>query len=106
MTLRPMPIRGYTYRPDCVTLSDICSEGYEDSYPMVTICLTANDAVGRWRVLCQVAMLCVDKHEQEAYRAYILLREAMVVACFVRLTKLLLGQGDRSSYCEACKYPS
>lgn len=60
--------------PGCVTMCNICSGGYEDSYPKVTICLTANHAVGRWRALCQVALLCSDKSEEEAYGAHILLR--------------------------------
>lgn len=60
--------------PGCVTMRNICSGGYEDSYPKVTICLTANHAVGRWRALCQVAMLCGEKSEKEAYGAHILLR--------------------------------
>ena len=60
--------------PGCVTMSNICAGGYEESYPKVTICLTAHHAAGRWRALCQVAMLCGDKHEEEAYKALILLR--------------------------------
>ena len=60
--------------PGCMTMSNICSGGYEESYPKVTVCLTARHPAGRWRALCQVAMLCGDKYEEEAYNALILLR--------------------------------
>ncbi len=60
--------------PGCMTMSNICSGGYEESYPKVTICLTAHHPAGRWRALCQVALLCGDKNEKEAYKALILLR--------------------------------
>ena len=60
--------------PGCKTMSNICSGNYDESYPKVTICLTAHHTAGRWRALCQVALLCGDKDEEEAYGAHILLR--------------------------------
>ena len=60
--------------PGCKTMSNICPGNYDESYPKITICLTAHHTAGRWRALCQVAFLCGDKCEEEAYGAHILLR--------------------------------
>ena len=61
--------------PGCKTMNNICTGGYDASYPKLTICLTAHCSAARWRAVCESSALSLQP-DDEAYGARIFLRGA------------------------------